>query len=190
MAPAPPRPPELEQRVVRALANPLRLRILHALDEGMASPSELAARLGEPIGKVSYHVQVLRDSGAIELARTRPVRGAVEHFYRPLMRPFLDSTHQAKLPSSARRTLVGQVVERIFADAAAAAGRRGFDARHAYASQTTLALDEQGFEELGAAFAELLERAGDIQARAAERLEGSPTPPRTQLALMHFDAPS
>ena len=48
----------------------------------MASPSELAKELGEPLGNVAYHVKILEETGAIELVRTAPVRGALEHFYR------------------------------------------------------------------------------------------------------------
>ena len=31
---------------------------------------------------MAYHVKILEETGAIELVRTAPVRGALEHFYR------------------------------------------------------------------------------------------------------------
>lgn len=55
------------------------IRDVHA--HGVASPSEIAERLVEPLGNVSYHVKVLCRAGLLELAREAPVRGAVEHFY-------------------------------------------------------------------------------------------------------------
>jgi hypothetical protein len=47
----------------------------------VASPSELPDALGEPLGNVSYHVRILRELDCIELVRTEPRRGALEHFY-------------------------------------------------------------------------------------------------------------
>jgi DNA-binding transcriptional ArsR family regulator len=72
----------------QALSHPVRIRILVALaDDGEHSPKELAERLDEPLGNVSYHVRSLAGSGAVELRRTVPRRGAVQHYYS-LARPF------------------------------------------------------------------------------------------------------
>ncbi len=69
--------------VHRALAHPLRVRILEAAGAGAeVSPVELAERLGEPLGVVSYHVRTLADAGLLELAGTSFRRGAVKHHYR------------------------------------------------------------------------------------------------------------
>ena len=64
------------------VTHPLRRRIWYAIDERPLSPRELADLLHEPVNDVAYHVRVLRDLGVIELAGTRPVRGATQHFYR------------------------------------------------------------------------------------------------------------
>jgi DNA-binding transcriptional ArsR family regulator len=74
------RPPTSD--AAKALAHPLRARILEALAGEPRSPNELAVEFGEPLGNVSYHVLVLRDLGMVELVDTAPRRGAVEHFYR------------------------------------------------------------------------------------------------------------
>ena len=42
-----------DPRLVRALAHPLRVRILAVLDEQQASPSALAERLGAPLGNIA-----------------------------------------------------------------------------------------------------------------------------------------
>lgn len=70
------------QRVSKALAHPLRVRILEQMGEGEASPNGLAQALDEPLGNISYHVKALLEFGAVELTKTEPRRGAVEHFYR------------------------------------------------------------------------------------------------------------
>jgi hypothetical protein len=65
--------------------HPLRERIVRAIDateNGVMSPNQLSIALDEPLGNVSYHVKTLRDDGCVELIKTEPRRGAVEHFYR------------------------------------------------------------------------------------------------------------
>lgn len=52
-----------------ALADPLRLMVLHRLLEGPAAVSELVSALGEPQPKVSNHLRVLRKRGLIESER-------------------------------------------------------------------------------------------------------------------------
>jgi len=64
------------------MAHPMRGRILAALDGQELSPVELAKQLGASLGVVSYHVRVLADAGAVELARTTARRGAIQHHYR------------------------------------------------------------------------------------------------------------
>lgn len=63
------------------LGHVLKVRVLRELSAGKASPSELAERMGEKLGNVSYHVRQLHQAGFLGKAGTRPVRGAVEHFY-------------------------------------------------------------------------------------------------------------
>jgi DNA-binding transcriptional ArsR family regulator len=72
----------LDRRLIKALGHPIRVRALEILNARVASPSELAKQLGEPLGNVAYHVKILEENDAIELVRTAPVRGALEHFYR------------------------------------------------------------------------------------------------------------
>ncbi len=70
-----------DQRLIKSLGHPVRTRALEILNERVASPSELAKELNEPLGNVAYHVKILEENNAIELVRTAPVRGALEHFY-------------------------------------------------------------------------------------------------------------
>src|SRR4051812_47204949 len=79
-----------EARIAKALAHPLRARILLRLGERVASPGDLASELGAPLGLVAYHVRMLRDYHCVELVRTEPRRGAVQHFYRATAPPSRD----------------------------------------------------------------------------------------------------
>ena len=68
----------VDQRVIKALAHPLRVEILAILNDRMASPNELSKALEEGLSQVSYHVKVLKDFDMINMVKTEPRRGAVE----------------------------------------------------------------------------------------------------------------
>jgi DNA-binding transcriptional ArsR family regulator len=91
----------------KAVAHPLRARILEALADEVRSPNELSVEFGEPLGNVSYHFTVLRGLGMVELVDTASRRGAIEHYYRALWRVqidvrFLDGDRISKAVSSRR----------------------------------------------------------------------------------------
>jgi len=61
-------PPSIDESLSKALAHPLRWRILEVVSEqGEASPVEIARTLDQPLATVSHHVRVLRDAHCIEL---------------------------------------------------------------------------------------------------------------------------
>lgn len=66
---------------LKALANPVRAKILRMLEDRPASAKELGELLDMSHGKVGHHVKVLRDSGFIEVVDERPVRAVSEKFY-------------------------------------------------------------------------------------------------------------
>jgi DNA-binding transcriptional ArsR family regulator len=76
------RPVSIDNRVAKALSNPLRAKALALIGKGVASPKSIAAAMGADVRTVSYHVRVLRKLGCIELVETQQRRGAVEHIYR------------------------------------------------------------------------------------------------------------
>ena len=60
-------PRRIDARSLRALAHPLRMRILDLLgSDGPATSTTLAARLGENTGTVSWHLRHLAEHGYIE----------------------------------------------------------------------------------------------------------------------------
>lgn len=77
--------------------HPTRRAILTYLtNHGIGSPNEISQFTGEPLGNVSYHVKELFDPrnreknpSLIELTKTEPRRGAVEHFYRRRSKPVM-----------------------------------------------------------------------------------------------------
>ena len=183
----------VDPRVIKALGHPLRQRILHVLNARVASPSEIAEELDEPLGNVSYHVKTLLGNDAIELVETAPVRGAVEHFYRATMRPSIDDADWAKLPASSRRALFDDTLQRIWDEIEAAARGDGLDGARTHISLTRLELDERAREQLADHLEQTIDLALRLEAESRERVaadDHSPGSEPTEIALMHFRRPS
>src|SRR5580700_5287368 len=68
----------------KALADPLRIRLLEWLFEAPRSTRELADCAGLPADRLYYHLGQLEQAGLIEVAEYRPLaRGKVERVYAP-----------------------------------------------------------------------------------------------------------
>jgi DNA-binding transcriptional ArsR family regulator len=160
----------VDSRLAKALAHPLRVQLLAALNEGIASPNELAKKLDEPLTNVSYHVRMLHDLGTIELVDTEPRRGALEHYYRAIVRPFFGERDWKRLPKNARGSISDAVLQLVWDDAAEAIRSGLFDDRaDRHLSRSVLAVDDRGWEELHDLLAETLDQAMQIQADSASR---------------------
>src|SRR3954462_5785827 len=132
---------ELDEALLRAISHPLRHRLLSMLDGRIASPNELARELGLPLGRVRYHIRLLNDLGAIELVRTEPRRGALEHYYKAVTSVWLSEGDWAKLPRAAGRGILGQSSHPIFADVPPAPPDGGFEHPHSVVVLRPLQLD-------------------------------------------------
>ena len=180
-----------DAQIARVLSHPLRPRILDILTaRGEASPNEIASELGVPLGTLSYHTRLLRDYGWIELVREVPRRGAVEHFYRAVVKPQVDDAQWERLPLGIRRRLAAMTVGQVLQSAAAAADAGGFDQPSAHVGRMTLELDPQGWHELAEVLSGAVEEASRIQERSNERRSSrDPGAVRTSLlAILHYTA--
>lgn len=183
-------PRRRQPQLFKALSHPLRMKLLTAMSEREASPSELATELGEPLGNVAYHVRMLDSLGCIELVRTTPRRGALEHHYRAIARPVLSDEDWKQLPSSARRSISADRIAEIGGDLTAALSAGTFDSRDdRHLSWMNLALDDAGWSQLSELLVELVERAQEIQAESAGRLHasGSDAVVSSKLVLIHYE---
>lgn len=182
----------VDQQLVKALAHPLRAQILAILNERVASPNELSQELGEGLSQVSYHVKVLRDYECIELVKTEPRRGAVEHYYRGMKRSFLNDVNWEGLSPSAKEGISVAGVRMIMSEAIGALGAGTFDARDdSHLSCTPVIVDEQGWGELSSVLAKALEQVLEIQAKSAGRLaESRKNGIPATIAMLGFESPS
>ena len=178
----------IDERLIKALAHPLRWRILEVvIDRAEASPVEVARILEAPLATVSHHVRVLRETGCLELVRTKPRRGAVEHYYRALVPAFVDDEQWSRLPVVLRRSVAGQVFERIVKEAAAAGGAGAFDAPHAHVDRLLVELDDVGRQELSELLNDVLRQMQAIQERSDARRTNASDARMSEVALLHFE---
>jgi DNA-binding transcriptional ArsR family regulator len=76
-------------RQVRAVADPLRLRILEAFRDKSMTTKQVATLLGEKPTRLYHHVELLERAGLIRLVKTRRNRGTVERYYRSVAVEFI-----------------------------------------------------------------------------------------------------
>jgi DNA-binding transcriptional ArsR family regulator len=78
---------ESERDLFTALSHPLRRSILREMlaRDGETTPGQLAARLGEKLSALSYHVRALAECGAIELVEVERDGCFERHRYRPVV---------------------------------------------------------------------------------------------------------
>jgi len=66
---------------LRALAHPLRLRLLEVFALGRRTTMQVAAQMGEPPTRLYHHVHALQRAGILKLVDTRQVRGTTEKYF-------------------------------------------------------------------------------------------------------------
>ena len=182
----------VDPRLAKALSHPMRTRILSILNEQVASPNEIAEMINERLPSVSYHVRALHDLGCIELVRTAQRRGAIEHYYKALTRPFFSDRDWKRLPRSGRQAVTDVILQMIWEDTSDAIKAEAFERRSdRHLSRSPLMLDEQGWGELNKLLAKTLGEAESIAASSSKRLAKSDDAEiPTRLVMMHFESAS
>ncbi len=160
-----------DPRYVKALAHPLRIRLLALLGERDASPVQLAEHVDATLGTVAYHVRTLERLGLIEMVATHQRRGATEHVYAAREHPrFSDSAWWTTSPV-AKHVMIASILSQIgqYVTQSAAAG--GFDRGDAHFTRTALKLDQEGWQEMVEATRNWLEQVRDIEQRTENRVK-------------------
>lgn len=164
----------MERTLAAIVAHPTRVRAFTILAERTASPVEIAQEIGKDVGHVGYHVRKLQQLNLIELVDEKPVRGAVEHFYRAIARPLITTEEFAALSLDEREAMTRYLLQLHVTDISRALDQHTMDARpDRWLVRLPLVVDEDGFEELSALYAEMYERTLDIQMRSDERRTGT-----------------
>jgi DNA-binding transcriptional ArsR family regulator len=181
-----------DPKLAKALAHPLRTRILAALEDRTASPSDLATELGGSLGVISYHVRRLQALGFVKLVKRVPRRGAVEHYYTATKRPRITDAAWGATPGIVKQATVKAALDQIGAYVGDAAATGGFDAEQAHLTRSPLIVDEQGFTALARELEALTTRIQKIEIDSKRR----PTDndhvgeQHASVVLMLFNSPS
>ena len=181
----------VDPRIAKALSHPMRARILVILNDRVASPNEIAETINERLPNVSYHVRALQELGCIELVDTAQRRGAIEHYYRAVVRPFFSDRDWKRLPRSARQAVSDSLLQIVWEDISNAIKSGTFESRaDRYLTHSPMVLDEQGWSEMNSVMAKTLAEAEKVESRSAGRLKksregGVPT----RIVLMQFESP-
>lgn len=160
---------------LEAMRHPLRARVLRLLVErGEMSPAQLSRALHADLRDVSYHMRRLESLECAELVRTRPVRGALEHFYRATERHLVDTEEFEDLDPIAADDLVCNSFQRVVDDFVASRKARmiGYD-KNSHLTRTPQILDEAGFEEAMKIYERLRLEMAEVERRSAERRDES-----------------
>jgi len=161
----------IDQRLVRALAHPLRIQILEVLTERVASPNGLSEQLDTGLSHVAYHTRALKKCGCLDLVDTAQRRGATEHFYKAAPGAFIGSPAWRNVPRTVRGGITAASLQ-TFMDKAVAAFEAGrIDDR----DDTTLCwmplrLDDRGWDEVTTILREATDRILAAQSRSNRRL--------------------
>jgi DNA-binding transcriptional ArsR family regulator len=156
---------------IKAMGHPVRAAVLRILTERTSSPAEMARELDEELSNVSYHTKQLVEFECAELVSTRPVRGALEHFYRATERHLVDTDEWDDLDPVMAEDLVCEFMQMILDDFVASARAQliGGD-KDFHLTRTLMVLDEEGLQEALEAHERARLEVVEIQNRSAERM--------------------
>ncbi|HEY5061475.1 MAG TPA: hypothetical protein VII52_08050 [Gemmatimonadaceae bacterium] len=175
--------------VAKALTHPMRAKVLEILDRRVASPAQISSQLGVGISHISYHVKVLKEFECVELVAKRKRRGATEHRYRAVTRPYFSDGAWAQIPPVARQGISDALLNAIGKEASEALAAGTLGARHdSHLSRTHLALDETGWRDITELLEDTLDRVLAIEEESSRRLTKDKTAKiDAKLAILHFE---
>lgn len=161
----------IDQRLVHALAHPLRVRILEILSDQVASPNLLAGQLETGLTDVAYHTRALERYGCLELVDTAQRRGATEHFYKATPGAFVGGPHWRKVPRAVLGGVSAATLQSFLDKAVAALEAGTLDSRDDTVFRwMPLLVDQDGWEEVVEIVEEATNRVLAAHLRSQDRL--------------------
>jgi hypothetical protein len=200
------RQPRREFQKTRAeiLSHPLRVRMLEIANEhdvsavsfvrgGHASALLDHLEEGIAVSQVAYHFRKLLRAGCVEVVQHHVRRGAVENVYRGVARAWFDAADWESLDQGRREEISGVILQGLMARAESAVLEGTFDARDdRWLAWVQMALDEQGWDELGELCRQMMCDVERVRETAEERLGKAGEPVRTTpvtWGMLSFESP-
>ena len=173
---------------IKALADPLRLRVLTLLmddHERTWTVKEIAAELGQPVTKLYHHVNVLEQVALIRDVETRLVSGIVEHRYASGQRglEFDDALYRSADTRDASIANVSYMLDEFRDDLLAYLGSETADHDQVMVAKAGLRLTREEADELRTSIDELVDQF------RAKRTSQRRSVPRTEVLIVMHPAP-
>jgi len=195
---------EFQKTRAEILSHPLRVRMLEVANEVDVSAvsfvrggyvAALLDHLDESVAvsQVAYHFRKLLRAGCVEVVQRRVRRGAVENVYRGVARAWFDTEDWKALDPGRREEISGVVLQGLMARAESAVLEGTFDARDdRWLAWVQVALDEQGWDELGELCRQMMEGVERVRRTTEERLGRAGGPVHTApitWGMLSFESP-
>jgi DNA-binding transcriptional ArsR family regulator len=184
-------PSALGSALLKALAHPIRFRIMIVLTEREATPKELSEILDEDLKLVCKHIKLLERDGYVELVDTDRRRGGTQHIYRATARPFVSTEETEALPMERRQEISAAISQAMIMDLVSATQAGTMDSSvDRVLLRTPLRVDGEGFKELDKLYCETQAQIHLIEARCEGRAADGGEPLVTATtALASFEVP-
>jgi len=173
-----------------AVGHRIRINALTIFNERVASPNEVSKEIREDLNQVIHHVKGLLEAGCIELVKTEPRGGAVEHFYRAVRRPELSDEEWEVLPDEDKRAIATAGLRNLFGEGLASVhvGKMSTDPDMRVWWKAAN-LDAQGRKEAAEEQAETIKRQLQIEVQSNKRMAEAGedhVAPSTVIAVLGF----
>jgi DNA-binding transcriptional ArsR family regulator len=182
--------PALVGELIGAMVHPVRGKIIAALtDKPGLGAKDIAERLGEPIGKVRYHLRALVEADLIVVEEEPARRGVVEHRYRSRVTPALPT--EVYLSDDQTRAIALEVFRILFDDVTRSAQAGALWRRDdRWLARLWAEVDARGWKELGEIHERALEETRRVVEESSERLRaGEEEPIPVTSGFLMFEAP-
>lgn len=179
------RPGPIDQRLVKALAHPVRIQILEILTDRVASPNMIATELETGLSHVAYHTRALDRCGCLELVQTAQRRGATEHFYKARPRVFIGDQAWRSVPYPVRGAVSAASLQTFMDKAVAALEAGTMDRREDTTfSWMPLHLDDKGWQDVTQILREATDQVVAAQEESNRRARASAQDARATSAVV------
>jgi DNA-binding transcriptional ArsR family regulator len=179
----------IELRLAKAMAHPVRVKILEMMNERPVAPVEVSEAIGTALSNVSYHFRTLLELECIEAVEKEQVRGSIKTTYRSRTSLMFDDLCFATLPSSSKTSLSVAILKALYRRASDAIEVDTFDSRpDSHLSVTTLRLRWEAWEEVAELLEGALGRVLEIKDEEEAREDTVERFPAT-IGLLAFESP-
>jgi DNA-binding transcriptional ArsR family regulator len=185
---------DVELRLAKAMAHPVRVKALELMNERPIAPVEVSEEIGVALSNVSYHFRTLLELDCIEAAGTEQVRGSIKTTYRSRVRLMFDDMVWSSLGNYAKSGITEAILKALVARTGDALAAETFDSKEdRHLSVSTIEADWQGWDEIVEVLKTAMERVHEIGDESRDRGSGDSTaevsPFPVTVGLLGFESP-